>query len=160
LPLFFPIYPFPNPLSCMPAPLRVVRHFASGAHCITEYVPAERWLRTTWQGFVSPADAELGAETILEPLQSEPIPYLLNDNSQVKGPWFDSLQWLQHVWGPQAAHLGLRYVAHVVQPHTEADLGSILEGSPFQNLFEVQLFIAVEDAARWLRDCRQHYQPS
>ena len=138
----------------MPAPLRIVRHFASSALCITEYVPAEHWLRTTWQGFISPADAELGAEAILVPLQHKPIPYLLNDNSQVRGPWFDSLRWLQRVWGPRAAHLGLRYVAHVAQPHTEADLESVLQHMPFQNMFEVQVFAAVEDAASWLRDCR------
>jgi hypothetical protein len=40
---------------------------------------------------------------------------LLNDNSQLTGPWFESTDWLAHVWLPQAEHLGLRYVAHVVQ---------------------------------------------
>jgi hypothetical protein len=63
--------------------------------------------------------------------------YLLNDNSQIKGPWFDSVDWLQRVWAPQAASLGLRYVAHVAQPHTEADLGSVLVSEPFSNHFEV-----------------------
>jgi hypothetical protein len=145
----------------MPTPLRVVRHFGGAAHCITEYIPAERWLRTTWQGFVSPADAEQGAQTVLEPLQSEPIPYLLNDNSQIQGPWFDSVSWLQRVWAPQAARLGLRYVAHVAQPHTEDDLGMVLQHHPFRNLFEVQVFSAVADATTWLRDCqRQTAQPA
>jgi len=139
----------------MPTPLHVVRHFSIGSQCITEYVPAERWLRTSWQGFVSPADAEQGAQAALETLQSGPIPCLLNDNSQIKGPWFDSVSWLRRVWAPQAARLGLRYVAHVAQPHTEADLGSVLLRNPFHNLFEVQVFITVEDATAWLRDCQR-----
>jgi len=155
---FFPAFPFHNTLFSMLTPLRVVRHFTSSAFCITEYVPAEHWLRTTWQGFISPADAELGAEAILVPLQREPIPYLLNDNSQVRGPWFDSMHWLQRVWAPQAARLGLRYVAHVAQPHTEADLESVLQRMPFQDMFEVQVFAAVEDAASWLRDCQYQHQ--
>jgi hypothetical protein len=139
----------------MSIPLRIVRQFSSGAHCITEYIPAERWLRTTWQGFVSPTDAEQGAQAALEPLRSGPVAYLLNDNSQIKGPWFDSVSWLQRVWAPQAAHLGLRYVAHVAQPHTEDDLGLVLQQSPFENLFEVQLFATTEDAANWLRYCQR-----
>ncbi|MDO7883723.1 hypothetical protein [Hymenobacter cheonanensis] len=138
----------------MPTPLRIVRHFSNAAYCITEYVPAERWLRTTWQGFISPTDAEQGARAALEPLQSGPIACLLNDNSQIQGPWFDSVGWLQRVWAPQAARLGLRYVAHVAQPHTEADLGSVLLRNPFRNLFEIQVFQTVEDAATWLRDCQ------
>lgn len=139
----------------MPTPLRIIRQFIGGAHCITEYIPNEHWLRTTWQGFVAPADAEQGAQAALEPLQSGPIAYLLNDNSQIQGPWFDSVRWLQNVWAPQAAQLGLRYVAHVAQPYTEDDLEAVLLRNPFENLFEVQIFSAVEDAATWLRDCRR-----
>jgi hypothetical protein len=83
----------------------------------------------------------------LAPLQQGPVLYLLNDNSQITGPWFDSVDWLQRVWAPQAASLGLRYVAHVAQPHTEADLGSVLVSEPFSNHFEVQVFSSSEDAA-------------
>jgi hypothetical protein len=49
------------------------------------------------------------------------------------------------MWAPQAAILGLR--AHVAQPHTEADLGSVLVSEPFSNHFEVQVFSSSEDAA-------------
>jgi hypothetical protein len=139
----------------MEVPTRIVRNANGDAYCITEYVPAKGWLRTTWQGYVSPADAEQGALAALEPLQIESVPYLLNDNSQIRGPWFDSVAWLQRVWAPQAAHLGLRYVAHVAQPHTESDLGAVLVREPFGNLFEVQVFTSSEDAADWLRERQQ-----
>lgn len=136
----------------------IVRHANGQAFCTTEYVASERWLRTTWQGFVSPAEAEQGAQAILEPMHLLPVHYLLNDNSQLRGPWFDSAEWLQRVWAPQAARLGLRYVAHVLQPHTEADLGVLLATHPFAGQFELQLFEMVEDAAAWLRDCRRQHE--
>lgn len=132
-----------------------MRHANGQAFCTTEYIASERWLRTTWQGFVSPTEAEQGAQVILEPMNILPVHYLLNDNSQLQGPWFDSAEWLQQVWAPQAARLGLRYVAHVLQPHTEADLGTLLATHPFEGKFELQLFETAEDAATWLRDCRR-----
>ncbi len=135
---------------------RILRHANGQAFCTTEYVADEHWLRTTWQGFVSPLEAERGAQVILEPLSMLPVHYLLNDNSQLQGPWFDSIDWLQRVWAPQAARLGLRYVAHVLQPHTEADLSTLLATHPFEGQFELQLFSTVEGAAAWLHDCQRH----
>ncbi|MGI4741093.1 MAG: hypothetical protein ACRYG7_38495 [Janthinobacterium lividum] len=134
-------------------------HFANHATCLTEYIPAERWLRTTWQGYVAPTSAEQGAEGMLEVLHMSPTRYLLNDNSQIQGPWFDSVDWLQQVWAPQATRLGLRYVAHVLQPHTEADLGLVLAKDPFAGEVELQLFTTVAEATRWLRECQQRDAP-
>jgi hypothetical protein len=133
----------------------IVRHANGQPFCTTDYVASEHWLRTTWQGFVSPAEAEQGAQMILEPMHLRPVHYLLNDNSQLQGPWFDSIEWLLRVWAPQAAQLGLRYVAHVLQPHTEAELDHILAHDPFAGQFELQLFSTVEQAAAWLRDCQR-----
>jgi hypothetical protein len=137
---------------------RIVRRANGQAFCTTEYNAAERWLRTTWQGFVSPADAEQGAQAALEPLDISGVHYLLNDNSQLQGPWFDSVDWLQRVWAPQATQLGIRYIAHVLQPHTEADLNGVLNQDPFAGQFELQLFSTVEEATAWLRDCRRQQE--
>jgi hypothetical protein len=139
---------------------RIVRRANGQPFCTTEYIAAERWLRTTWQGFVSPADAEQGAQAAVEPLPISDVHYLLNDNSQLQGSWFDSIEWLQQVWAPQAAQLGIRYVAHVLQPHSEAELTSVLDQNPFAGQFELQLFSTVEEATAWLRDCRRQQELS
>lgn len=135
----------------MQALTRTVRHANGQPFCITEHVPAEGWIKTTWLGFVSPAEAEEGASAALEPLGVRPVTCLLNDNSQIKGPWFDSVYWLKRVWAPQATRLGLRYIAHVAQPHTEADLGVLFDRNPFGDFVELQVFTSVEDATNWLR---------
>lgn len=137
-------------------PLIIRRHHGH-TYCTTEYLSADGWLRTTWQGFVSAAEAQHGAQGALEALGQMTVPYLLNDNTQLQGPWFDSVNWLEHVWAPQAKRLGLRYVAHVPQPHTEHDLSNLLIHKPFLDSFELQLFATVEAAEAWLRDCKHRH---
>ncbi|GAB3636381.1 hypothetical protein GCM10027422_19710 [Hymenobacter arcticus] len=137
---------------------RIMHHANGQPFCITECRPADGWLQTTWLGFVSPADAEQGALAALEPLCQGPMAGLLNDNSEVKGPWFDSITWLRRVWAPQAARLGLRYIAHVAQPHTEADLGILFNRNPFSKHVDLQVFTTIEDASDWLRTCLHHSQ--
>ncbi|UOQ51381.1 hypothetical protein [Hymenobacter cellulosivorans] len=85
-------------------------------------------------------------------LQGEPCTMLLNDNSGVTGPWFDSIDWLEHVWAPQVAALGLRYVAHVLPTN---DFPSVLPpANTFAGQFELQIFSTVAEAEQWLRSCR------
>lgn len=77
---------------------------------------------------------------------------LLNDNSQLSGPWFERVDWLAHVWVPQAKRLGLRYVAHVVQTDRHYDILTLLKLTAIP--FELEIFSEVADAQRWLRECR------
>ncbi|RZK54345.1 MAG: hypothetical protein EOO59_11535 [Hymenobacter sp.] len=123
-------------------------------YCRAAYDEAGQWLHATWQGVMTNQDGQTGAAELLRLPQLLRVPYLLNDNSQVLGPWFDSVDWLHRIWAPQAERLGLRYVAHVLQPHTEDDLGLLLRHNPFAGKFELQFFTNLPDAASWLRDCQ------
>jgi hypothetical protein len=123
--------------------------------CFAEYHEADHWLQATWRGVVTTQDSQRGAAEMLRLLRATQAPYLLNDNSQVQGPWFDSVAWLRHIWAPQAEQFGLRYIAHVLQPHTEDDLGLLLRHNPFAGKFELQFFNNLADAAQWLRDCQR-----
>ncbi len=130
-------------------------HANGREYCHATYNETDRWLHATWKGVVTTQDGQAGAREILQLLRVPQVPYLLNDNSQVLGPWFDSVDWLQHIWAPQAERLGLRYVAHVLQPHTEDDLGLLLQHNLFADKFELQFFTSLEDATCWLRDCQR-----
>ena len=120
--------------------------------CTLSYNEPERWLQAVWQGYVDPLEAQRGAEAYLHHAAQTPSPYLLNDNSQLRGPWFDSLEWLADIWVPQAAQLGLRYVAHVLQADRHSDI--IPRHLPAAMPFELQIFRQVADAQQWLRQCR------
>lgn len=100
------------------------------------------------------AEAVRGAATYLAQAGPFHCPYLLNNNVALHGPWFDSLEWLEQVWLPQAQALGLRYVAHVVQADTRTDVLTQAFPGSVVGTFELQLFHQVATAEEWLRHCQ------
>ena len=120
--------------------------------CALTYNEAEYWICATWQGYVDPLEALDGAAAYLIHAARKPSALLLNDNSQLRGPWFESIDWLAQVWVPQAERLGLRYVAHVVQADRNYDILTLLK--PIILPFELQIFSEVAEAQLWLRECR------
>ena len=136
-------------------PRHILRHIDGTEYCSVEFDETNNWLVVTWKGFVNAQDGERGAQESLKLLRLEHAPYLLNDNSQVIGPWFDSVEWLERVWAPQAERLGLRCVAHVMQPDANAELAVAAERNPFAGRFNLQLFSELPQAQHWLREVRQ-----
>lgn len=126
-----------------------------GSCCTLSYDEANHWLVGTWSGFVDQHEAERGMLNYLRQLQLVCSACLLNDNSGLRGPWFDSVRWLAEVWAPEAARLGLRYVAHVVQADTLHDVLTESLRTPLRSVFELQIFQTVAEAQHWLRHCQQ-----
>ena len=133
----------------------ILRPDGTNKYCTLDFDKANNWLAITWKGFVTALDGEQGAEASLRQLTLTHAPYLLNDNSEVTGPWFDSVEWLERVWAPQAERLGLRYVAHVMQANVNADLAVAADHNPFAGRFELQVFSSLAEAQRWLHECQQ-----
>ena len=125
-----------------------------GSRCTLTYEEANHWLRATWRGFVDPEEALRGAQSYLDSLAEFRCPLLLNDNTALHGPWFDSLDWLERVWVPQATRLGLRHVAHVVQADTLHDIITGMHRYPTGHFFDLQIFDQVTEAEDWLRECQ------
>jgi hypothetical protein len=119
--------------------------------CALSYDEVNHWIRATWKGYVDPMEAMRGAEEYLRQAAHTPSALLLNDNSQLSGPWFESTEWLAHVWIPQAGRLGLRYVAHVLPTGQHYDMLTLLK--PTSLPFELQIFSEIAEAQDWLRTC-------
>lgn len=120
--------------------------------CALSYNETEHWIQAVWQGHVDQVEAMKGAEAYLRNAIRVPCSYLLNDNSMLRGPWFESLEWLLHVWVPQAERLGLRYVAHIVQADSHHDI--FTHHQEVSLPFELQIFQNLEDASHWLAGVR------
>lgn len=134
--------------------------FSTGSHCTLALEQATGaqvapWLRATWSGYITPGDALSGASNYLARAEPFHSPYLLNDNTSLRGPWFDSLAWLDRVWLPQAVRLGLRYIAHVVQADTHTDILTLTCPAPLTKGLELQFFDDLASAQEWLRTCQQ-----
>jgi hypothetical protein len=128
--------------------------FATGGVCQLTFQKQQGWLRATWSGVITTENALRGGQNYLQ--QAGPLHclYLLNDNTALQGPWFDSLDWLKGVWLPQAQRMGLRYVAHVVQTDTHTDILTLHHVVPLLQELELQLFEQVSEAEDWLRSCQ------
>ncbi|MBO2008961.1 hypothetical protein [Hymenobacter negativus] len=126
-----------------------------GSRCILTFDEPNGWLRATWRGFVDMEEAMRGADNYLRQLEGLRCPYLLNDNVALRGPWFDSIDWLEQVWVPQAVSMGLRYVAHVVQADSLSDTITVNFQGPVAGGLELQIFQQVPEAEAWLRICQQ-----
>ncbi|HET9503147.1 MAG TPA: hypothetical protein VFO93_06380 [Hymenobacter sp.] len=133
---------------------------AEGSRCTLTFEEADGWLRATWRGFIDPEEAWRGADNYLNQLAGIQCPYLLNDNTDLHGPWFDSLDWLLRIWAPRAASMGLRYVAHVVQADTRHDTLTTAPANAGICLFELQFFDDVAEAEEWLRACQAKATPA
>jgi hypothetical protein len=130
--------------------------FPSGGQCTLTYEKANGWLRATWTGYIETEQAISGALNYLDQVGPFHCLYLLNDNVELKGPWFDTTRWLQTAWLPQAERLGLRYVAHVVQTDTHNDIMTLnYPRNHLVDALELQLFTDVATAEDWLRSRQQ-----
>lgn len=128
-----------------------------GSRCTLSFDEQNQWLRATWRGFVDQAEAVRGADNYLAHAGNFHCAYLLNDNSRLQGPWFDSMDWLERVWLPQALRLGLRYVAHVVQADTHTDAVAVRFPTPVMGRIELQIFQGQPEAEAWLRACQRRF---
>ncbi|MGI4821399.1 MAG: hypothetical protein ACRYFV_09335 [Janthinobacterium lividum] len=124
--------------------------------CRASYSKKNHWIKVAWQGFVNTPDSEYGANEIRRLLSLTHSPYLLNDNSQVHSPWFDSVDLLEHLWVTDSEQPTLQYVAHVLQPHVGDGLGRRLDYDLFAGKFEFQFFSTHAEAANWLHECQLH----
>jgi hypothetical protein len=97
-------------------------YFGLGGNCILSYEESPQWLPATWSGLIGNQEAMRGALNYLDNVAAYPSPFLLNKNLALHGPWFNSAEWLEHAWLPQARRLGLRYIAHVGQANKGADM--------------------------------------
>lgn len=129
--------------------------FRAGGQCTLSLEQTDGWLRATWSGHVTQSDAMSGALNYLAQVGPFHSLYFLNDNTNLRGPWFDSLEWLERVWLPQAIRLGVRYIAHVVQADTHHDILTRRYPVPVTDVLELQLFDDLTAAQEWLRTCQR-----
>jgi hypothetical protein len=128
--------------------------FGSGGNCTLSYEESAQWLYATWSGLIGNHEAMQGALHYLDKVAAHPSPFLLNDNLALHGPWFNSVEWLERAWLPQAQRLGLRYIAHVVQADKGADILTLTKSDHLSGLLELQLFHDLSEAKDWLHSCQ------
>ncbi len=115
-----------------------------------EYEADNNLLYNNWLGYQTADSIMKGANTTLELMTQTRCPYLLNDNTNITGPWDHAVAWIAEDWTPRAIAVGLTHFAHVVSPESFAALSAEAMAASVGDSFRMRIFGSVQDARQWL----------
>ncbi|WP_133273182.1 hypothetical protein [Hymenobacter radiodurans] len=84
--------------------------------CIA-YDHCNQWLYVDWKGEQCELSIRAGCQALLECLQRTKCQKMLNDNSNLEGPWQEASRWLDEAFFHKLADAGLHYLAWVYSPN-------------------------------------------
>lgn len=119
------------------------------------YDAANRWVCNEWIGYQTYVGIVAGADACLGPLTDHKCAYLLNDNSQVIGPWDHAVEWIVTSWAPRAISGGLTHFANVVSPESLAASSAQSMALGLDGQLQMRLFGDMDEAKQWLREAQQ-----
>ena len=117
-----------------------------------EYDEKNNWIYASWKGFVTVDDVKAGAEKYLEFMKETGCPHLLNDNSELTGPWDGANEWIANDWTPRALAAGLKNFAHIVSPNVFGEISAKNMEVKLEKMgFTMKTFKQSSEAANWLK---------
>lgn len=111
------------------------------------YDPQNKYLYCNWLGFQNKESIVKSGGIILDLLKQKEVSKVLNDNSQVTGPWQEAADWTASVWFPQMIEGGLQHFAWIFSPNIFSEL-SAKKAMPSSGI--VKSFNSYNDALSWL----------
>jgi hypothetical protein len=105
------------------------------------------YLYCNWIGFQNKESIIKSGNTILDLLKQKRVTKVLNDNSQVTGPWQEAAEWTATVWFPNMVAAGLKHFAWIFSNNIFSEL-SAKKAMPSSDV--VKSFNSLNDAQRWL----------
>lgn len=103
-----------------------------------------------WVGEQNGETVQLGCLACLEMIIEQGAGKLLNDSSQVTGPWYEINEWVATYLTPRALSAGLQYFAFVVPPGLEGKLSVVDLHQRIGGLVHMRIFLEAEEAESWL----------
>ena len=111
------------------------------------YDAANKYMYCNWIGFQNKQSIMASGAIILDLLKKKGTAKVLNDNTQVTGPWQEAAEWTATVWFPDMIKAGLRHFAWVFSQNIFAEL-SAKKAMPANEI--VKSFNGLEEARQWL----------
>ncbi|UII30436.1 hypothetical protein LVD17_19270 [Fulvivirga ulvae] len=113
------------------------------------YDTATHILFCRWIGFQNRDKIIAGGNKILELFKKKNnCSKILNDNTEVTGPWQDAAEWTVTQWFPQMEKAGLKYFAWIFSENIFAQL-SAKNAMPDSDI--VTTFNSANEALEWLK---------
>jgi hypothetical protein len=111
------------------------------------YDPVHRFIYCNWIGFQSKEMITRSGAIILDLFREKGCSKLLNDNTEVTGPWQEAAEWTSNVWFPAMISAGLKHFAWIFSPNLFAEL-SAKKAMPVFDV--VKSFDSYYEARGWL----------
>ena len=111
-----------------------------------------QWIYADWRNMPNLDTIKKGGGSVLEIIKSKKASKVLNDNTNLTGPWSTSSTWVADVWFPQVIQAGLKKFAWVQSSHDM--LGKIsADKSVKRNPGDIiAMFSDKSEAEQWLRE--------
>lgn len=113
------------------------------------YDEATRILHCKWIGLQNLDGIKRGGDLIMAHVKEGTIEKILNDNTQVTGPWYDATDWTRDVWFPAIIEAGLKWFAWVV-PSGFFPRMSAARAMPDTPV--IKMFTSSDEARSWLEN--------
>lgn len=88
------------------------------------YDPSNKYLYCNWLGFQNKESIIKSGGIILDLLKQKHVSKVLNDNTQVTGPWQDAAEWTVTEWFPNMIKSGLKHFAWIFSNNIFAELSA------------------------------------
>jgi hypothetical protein len=112
-----------------------------------DYDPATKIMSCHWIGFQNKESIMAAGAVILDLLKKKNVSKILNDNTDVTGPWQEAAEWTSKEWFPSMINAGLKYFAWIFSSNIFAEM-SAKKAMPASDV--IKSFGSVRDANAWL----------
>lgn len=109
--------------------------------------PETQILFCNWIGFQNEDLLRKSGLIILNLIKQRSCAKILNDNTQVQGPWYHSADWASSTWFPEMIDAGLKHFAWICSKDIFSQL-SAKRAMPKGNV--VKIFHTYDEALAWL----------
>lgn len=119
-------------------------------YCKVSYLADFQTIVMEWHGYSTKNQVEPVANWVEQWCKTNPCTTLMNDCSNIKSIWFDTIEWFSRIWVQKMMRIGLQKFLHIAKPGSFGDK----IGEKLQNLLAEQVqfsrFGLRTDATNWL----------
>ncbi|WP_158826143.1 PAS domain S-box protein [Mucilaginibacter lacusdianchii] len=115
-----------------------------------QFHDAENYISVQWNGFHNLHSVRDVCNRICSQVEKTGCPNLLNDNTNVLGPWDDAIEWLINEWFPTMERIGLANIALVYSASTFSKLSALHTIEQVKENICIKSFKERGEALNWL----------
>ena len=122
------------------------------ADCIVYWDTDEKWIYVDWKNKPSIGTVKNGCEEMLKLMKEKKCNKVLNDNTNVTGPWSGASEWVAKDWFPRMVSSGLKKFAWIQSRHSALSrISAQRSESESKNSDVIHFFNGEAEAAKWLK---------